>query len=200
MSMFHPMHERIPTGEAGRVRIEHYDVSEQEAELTKIRMFMGAGDWVPPGRYCRLMVNGAMMMSDTPFEQNSNREFVRRAKGDVLVAGLGIGLVLVPVLAKELVTSVTVIEKHREVIELVQPHLHHDKLRVHLADIFTWRPPRGAKWDTIYFDIWPDICVDNLEEITKLKRKFARRKRPGGWMGAWQESHLRSCQRRGTWR
>lgn len=38
----------------------------------------------------------------------------------------------------------------------------------------SWCPFRKKRFNTIYFDIWPTISEDNLPEITKLKRKFAR--------------------------
>ena len=50
------------------------------------------GEYVPPGRYARLFVNGTMFMSDTPMERNTNYAVVRNAHGNVLIAGLGIGL------------------------------------------------------------------------------------------------------------
>lgn len=200
MSPFEAMHEHIPTGEKGCARIEHFSVSQEESDVTKLRMMFSGEEMVPPGRYCKLMVNNYNMMSDTPSEQHTNRDFVRSAKGEVLVAGLGIGLVLVPLLKREDIISVTVIEKHREVIDLVGPHLKHEKLILIRGDIFTWKPRPGTLWDTIYFDIWSDCNVENLEEITKLKRRFGRRKNPGGRMGAWQEHHLRRLKREGRWR
>lgn len=201
--MFEPMHEHIPEGEARDCRVEHFDVDEKAAAYTRIREAVAREIPVPVGRYCRLFVGRSLVMSDTPFEQDTNREFVRHAWGDVLIAGLGLGVVLVPVLQKMGVSSVTVIEKHRGVIELVGPamtDLGGNKLRIELADIFTWRPPRGAKWHTIYFDIWPNTCVANLEDIAKLKRRFQKRKMVRGWMGAWQEDRLRYLKRAGRWR
>lgn len=40
--------------------------------------------------------------------------------------------------------------------------------------------PKGQKWDTIYFDIWPDVCIDNLEGAARLARKFSPRL--DGWV------------------
>ncbi len=57
---------------------------------------------------------------------------------------------------------------------------------------------KGQKWDTIWLDIWVDICEDNLDEVTALKRKFARRlnrENPEYWMQAWQEDYLRYLRR-----
>jgi len=200
MAAYEPMVNHVPAGNAGDICVRHREVTPEESQISRLRTLMTGESSTPPGTYCQLYVRGTLMMSDVPFEQKTNREFVRRARGDVLLAGLGIGMVLVPVLNKPEVSSVTVIEKYRGVIELVQPYVAHPKLDVQLADIFEWQPPKGQSWDTLYFDIWSNITTDSLREITKLKRKFARRKKPGGWMGAWLEDHLRALKRRGRWR
>lgn len=137
------------------------------------------------------------MMSDTDAERRSNYEVVRRATGDVLVAGLGLGMIFHPILAKPEVRSVTVVEKFADVVALVEPTLSPVKLRVVVADIFAWKPPTGVKWDAIYFDIWPDICVDNLKEMATLHRRFSRRLNPSGWMGSWKYGELLALRQRG---
>lgn len=208
--MFPPyenMTEVIPPGKFGRLtRIEHYEVSKSKSDRTALR------GYVTPGKYVRLMVDNTLYMSDTDMEKRSNLGFVHEARGDVLVGGLGIGLIILPILKKEEVSSVTVIEKHAGVIRLVEPHLcraagnNAKKLRVKHADALTWDPVDGYPvlhsqgkpytWDVIYWDIWASICTDNLKEITALKRRFARRLNKGGWQGAWFEDELRSRARR----
>ncbi len=205
--MYVPMADIIPEGVSGNSIISHFTLSKQDVEFSMLRAAMGhSEEAMRPGRYVKLEVNGMLMMTDTQNEQQTNRWFVHRAKGAVLIAGLGVGMVLVPVMRKEEVRRVTVIEKYQGVIDLVEPALRanltddqNEKLEIICADIFTWKLSRGTKWDTIYFDIWPDSCVDNLKEITKLKRRFARRKTTVGWMGAWEEQKLRSRRRQGGW-
>lgn len=58
------------------------------------------------------------------------------------------------------------------------------------ADIFTWSPPKGTKYDVTYFDIWPDICTDSLKEIARLHQRFGPRMAPGGWIGSWMRYEL----------
>ena len=58
-------------------------------------------------------------------------------------------------------------------------------------------PARGQKWDVIYFDIWPDICTDNLQEMDALHKKYNRCKVRGGWMNSWQREWLKMERRRG---
>ena len=142
------------------------------------------------------------MMSDGDMEHRSNYRPTSRMNGDVLIAGLGIGMILVPILRNPKVKSVVVLEKYQDVIDLVEPPLRKalgadaTKLTVLCADVFDWEIPRDQKFDSIYFDIWPNICTDQLKDITKLKRKFCRRVRQGGWMAAWMEQDLRRRRRK----
>lgn len=203
MKTFHSMAEIIPEGTLPTASIEHFEVSKEASQHTAMRAAFGRpSEYVPEGRYCRLKVGRTVMMSDTWMEQRMNIDVVLRAHGKVLIAGLGIGMVLLPILAKPEVTSVLVIELNPDVVQLVEVAIRHaagsnaDKLQVIVADIFDWDPPKGELWDMIYFDIWPTICTDNLRDMTKLHRKFARRKNPGAWMNSWQREHLMREKRR----
>lgn len=190
MSLFPRMAEIVPEGSLGLAEITHFGVSEDESAFTAMRAaHKGAQEYVAPGRYARLRVNRELMMTDTNMERATNREVVRRARGRVLIAGLGLGMIVHPIAAKPGV-SVTVIEKYRDVIDLVSPTLP-SGVTVIEGDILTWRPERGTKYDTIYFDIWANVCSDNLDDIRVLKRAFRGRMTPGAWMGAWVEDILR---------
>jgi spermidine synthase len=150
-------------------------------------------------------VRDELVMSDTLMELESNWPAVCRANGRVLIAGLGLGLILVPMLASPRVEQVTVVEREVDVITLVGPafaeHTASGRLSLICADIFSWRPPQGARYDTIYFDIWPDIAVTNLPAIARLHRRYARwlkRSNPDAWMGSWQHQQLLEERRIGT--
>lgn len=198
--MWTPMVEVVPPGEIGKAKVDHVTVSKHDAAFASIR-----GERLREGALARLFVDGQLMMSDGAYEHATNWDAVFKAQGDVLIAGLGIGMVLVPMLKNPEVRTVTVLENSSDVIELVAPHIRvhvaeaSSKLTVILADVFTWEPPKGKRWDCIYFDIWADICTDNLQEITKLKRCYARklnRENPKAWMRAWVEDRLRYQKRR----
>jgi spermidine synthase len=149
---------------------------------------------VQAGGYCQLKVGGILMMSDTQMEQRTNREVVHKARGRVLISGLGIGMILVPILAKPEVTSVTVLELSQDVIDLVLPHVADPRLEVIQADVFGYKPPKGAKYDVIYHDIWPELSTDTLKEMTKLHRKYAHCLAPGGWQDSWRKSDLQRAK------
>ena len=191
------MFEILPEGEIGRAKVDHFEVK------TDFRGFRR--DYVPPGKYARLCVSGQLYMTDTQMEWNTNWEVIHKAHSEVLIAGLGLGFIILPILAKPEVTRVTVVEKYADVIALVEPTIHEaaglngHKLVVVEGDALTWELPKGQTWDVIYFDIWPDICTDNLVEVSRLRRRFAKRLRrdnPKAWMGAWVEHRLRLRRRR----
>jgi hypothetical protein len=206
-SVYVPMRKVLPPADLGDAQIIHYSISEKEASFSAMRAAVTANrhEEVDAGKYVRLMINNSLVMSDTSMEKRSNLGFIWNANGKVFVAGLGIGLILIPALREEKVEHIEVIEKNPNVIQLVENPLRefltknqNKKLTIFEGDVLEYKPAKGCTWDTIYFDIWADICTDNLEEITKLKRKFARRlnrANPACWMGAWKEEELRYYKR-----
>lgn len=191
----------LPPGQKGNAVIEHFTVTQEDAAKTRRRFVAtrSMGEWpVEAGTYARLLLDGEVMMSDTPMERATNREVVEQARGRVLIAGLGIGLILKPILRKKQVRHVTVVELSQDVIDLVGPHFMDRKLDIVQGDIFTWIGPRigtksvdrSAAFDTIYFDIWPDINQANLRQMTQLRRLYKPRLADNGWMGCWTETYL----------
>lgn len=198
---FRNMADIIPEGEYGDTRVKHLVITKRDAEFSRMRQAATCGreQAVNEGKIAQLFVGSSLMMSDTPHERDSNWDLLREARGDVLIAGLGLGVVILPLLNNERVTSITVIEKSAGVVKLVQPPLSKElgdkasRLQVIEADIFEWTPPRGARYDTIYFDIWPDICRDNLKDMRKLHAKFRRRKAGRySWMSSWLYEELKA--------
>jgi len=192
---FVPMHTIIPPGRSGDVSIEHFEVNAAASRATQMRAAFGHPDeYVEPGTYCRLLVGGGVMMSDTRNEQRTNTAVIREARGRVLIAGLGIGMVVVPIARKPEVSSIAIVEKSPDVIALVAPHLlkaTQGKLQVIEADIFEWKPAKGSSYDAIYFDIWANICTDNLDGMGKLHRRFCHYRSKGGWMDSWERDLLK---------
>ncbi len=111
-------------------------------------------------------------------------------------------MIVLPIAAKRDVTSVTVIEREAQVIRLVLPQLEAysapvvEKVRVQMGDVEHWQPAtRGRQFDTIYHDIWPDFCADNLPEMARLRRRYSRWLRPCGYQRCWSESYLEGFRR-----
>lgn len=191
MSTFPSMVEIVPEASIGIAAVEHFEVNKTDAMISGFRI----GEYVSPGMYARLRVNGRLMMTDTRMEHMTNYKFVRRARGNVLVAGLGLGMILHPVLEDEEVTSVTVIEKYADVIALVGPTVKHSKLTIIHADVYEWKPAKGTKFDTIYFDIWAEQSTDTLKDMAKLHMRFRPYKTLDAWMESWRRDSLKSKKR-----
>ena len=193
----------LKEGETEKFSLQHFNVTEKEVRHCKmIDAIHGRREYAgfTAGKYVKLVRKNTtfnnIVMSDTWMEKYTNMEVYYHAKGDVLIAGLGIGMVLLGIQSKPEVTSITVVEKEQEIISLVTSHLPlNDKVTIVHSDIFSYVPDR--KFDTIYFDIWDNLCGDNWEEMKKLHRKFVRKRKPNGWMSSWRKWEHQELHRRG---
>lgn len=180
------LHTRIPEGEHGTARVVH----DTPDEFTRLRA-RWSGMPLYADKYTRLLIGNTLWMTDAEFECRSNFGFVLNARGDVLIAGLGLGLILQPLIDSPKVDSITVIERSPDVITLISPHYPSSKLAIVEADVHLWTPPKKA-FDVIYFDIWPDVPnSDNREEITTLKKRYRAGLKKGGRSFAWCEERTR---------
>ena len=175
----------------GLAKTDHYSVTPMQSAISSLH----PGEYCPEGTYVRLLVDGRLWMSDTLSEHRTNWRVVREARGNVLIAGLGLGMIFHPILAKKEVTAVTVIEKYADVISLVGPSVRHKKLTIVEGDIYQWRPAKGTKFDCIYFDIWSEQSTDCLEEMKELHLAFRSFKAKGGWMDSWRRDELKAHKR-----
>lgn len=182
----------LPEGKSGAWEVSHFKVSAGDAKWSRLRACIGSGgmrDYVPEGSYTYLKRNGETIMSNTPSEMNDFAHFTNMAKGDILVNGLGLGCVLKVLLSKKEVNSVVVIEQSEDVIKLVAPSFDDKRLTIINADAYKYQPPKGAKYNYVWHDIWDAICSDNLPEMATLHRKYARKTE---WQDSWAK---RECQR-----
>lgn len=182
----------------GIAKISKYSFDEKEDILYNLRAIRDGGRIFKmyTGEYVRLSINGQLVMSDTGMERISNKPFIERANGKVLIAGLGIGLILNAIQGKDRIQEITVIEKYQDVIDIVAPKFKN--VQVICADIFDWQPPKNEKYDTIYFDIWPTISRNNLPGIKILHNKFKsrlNRKNPDAYMNSWMKEYLQHMER-----
>jgi hypothetical protein len=132
--------------------------------------------------YITLLANNQHWMNNSEYEIESNIDFLLNAKGDVLVAGLGLGFILLPLANVNNVKSITVVEKSKDVISLIGPFVKSrlgDKVNIICDDIFTWEATKPEIFDSIYFDIW---MGDGASDFNILKSKF----KSSGYMNYWK--------------
>jgi len=193
----------VPVGKSGDWEISRFRVTKKEADFHNLRETIHGGRrTIKEGVYTKLTCSGKIIMSDTPAELEDHRGPARRARdvhssqlwpesrrthyaNNILINGLGLGVVLQACLDEPTVSHVTVVEKSSDVIFLVGEHYkkkYGDRLTIVLADALKWKPPKGYRYRVVWHDIWDDICADNITEMHKLHRKYGRR---CDWQGSW---------------
>lgn len=176
---------KVPLGKKGKHKIESFTVSVQEATIQCMRMAANdrLEEGIIPGTYTRLVRDdGTIVMSDTISERRDHIEFIEEAFGTVLIHGLGLGMIIQPVLAKRDVEHVIVVEKEQDVIDLVAPtYLKRFPRRLSIikADAFTFE--LNVCPDIVWNDIWDYISDENVPEMDILEDKYS----DAWWCGSW---------------
>jgi spermidine synthase len=186
----------VPEGQRGPWRVERFTVGEHD--IGRVICSFDGRD-VLPGTYTRLIKEGeyAPTMSDTPAEISDHLWFIHRAQGKCLINGLGLGVVLRAILKKPEVTQVDIVEIDLDVINLVWPTYQSDpRCTIHHDDAYSIIWPKHKRWDCAWHNIWASMCTDNLEGVTRLKRKYGHRV---AFQAAWCEDFLRREKRRDRW-
>jgi hypothetical protein len=184
----------LPEGEVDGLRIEHFEVTGQE--LWNLRAELRYGRGCQPGTYTKLVDDrekdneGSLLwMSDTTAERADHAFAVAAMQmgkaSRVLINGLGIGMVVAAALTFDHVRRVQVVETSGRVIKLVGPHYTKDpRVEIIHADAYeqTKAWPRGARWDVVWSDIWPEISAANLEGMDRLHKYYNPR---SNYHGMW---------------
>jgi len=183
----------VPDGTSGDWSVSTFTVTEKDARFENMRAACSfSGRWIMAGTYKRLMWRSRVVMSNTPAEIGDHYSFIheaRRRGGHILINGLGLGACLKAVLESNKVERVTVIERSPDVIKLVAPtHTVDDRVQVIEANAYTYMPPKGVRYTTVWHDVWDTICADNLPGMHRLHRKYGRRT---DWQGSWARELIR---------
>lgn len=164
----------LQEGVAGEWRVKKFHVDEMGARMHNMRERLeGRKRYILPGDYWMLTQGSTCVMSNTPAEYADHYKFIQRATGDVLIGGLGLGMVVAALLRKPEVSSITVVEISQDVIDLVSPCYTDPRVIIVHGDLNTWVPDRH--FDYAWYDIWSYISGDeyqNMLDITKRLRKY----------------------------
>lgn len=183
----------VPEGKRGDWEVKKFVISKYGSR-SSINTY---GSRAPLfGKYTKLTYKGKVVMSDTDAEIHDHLEPVQKAKGDILINGLGLGLVLLNCMEKSEVISATIIERSIDVIALVAPHyinMYGERLEIIHADAMTWKPPKGNRYGMVWHDIWPSISADNYEQMKTLHRRYGRR---CDWQGSWCKDEAQKLKKK----
>ena len=129
-------------------------------------------------------------MINTPDIVEDFEEFLTIAEGHVLINGLGMGMCNVHLLDKKSLKSLTVIEYNEDLVNFIKPFFQHeDRCQIIHADAFEYEPPKGAKYDYVWHDVWTHQSATNVAQIEKLRNKYNE---IASWQGAWREDKCRA--------
>jgi len=186
----------IPNQEFGKWAIDTMTVTKEQEESQKLRAVINHHSrYVPEGEYKALWRTpksglSTPVMTNTPNEILDHYDFVEVAKGNVLINGLGLGVVLEMLMIKNKLThnieSITFVEIDQDIIDNVGKHYLEKypemKLNFICANALEHKPAKDIKYDAVWHDIWDHICEDNLPEMHKLTRRYGRITE---WQGSW---------------
>lgn len=169
----------IPEGKSGRFSIQIIEHQRVDTEPTAPFSWQTYSKYanIPDGTYTVLFEAYGEKQAKLNIMQDTEREceehkWVTERSGSVLIGGLGIGMINIPLLASDDITSVTIIEKEQDVIDLVWEHCaKDDRFTLIHADIDTWEVPEGSYWDFAWFDTWL-THEEPIEEY--IQRMFER--------------------------
>lgn len=116
--------------------------------------------------------------------------FMRQARGDVLLTGLGIGMVANAASRLDTVSSVTVIELDKHLARMIRPQLL-PGIKVEVADAWAWTPRNGAAYDVIWHDIWSQLNVPVVyPEHLRIMARYAAWLKPEGWQSCFEHEQI----------
>ena len=155
------------------------------AKLSDILDYRGENLFNNPGEYVKLTddVNGEVVMSDTEIERITCLDCLDNAHGNTLIAGLGLGMILVPLLENENCDKIVIVEKSQFIIDLVSEPLFsyiedvlgldYSIIEIIHEDIFKYKP--SIKFDYIWLDIWNNVEYDeNYFEFCLIKEHLIK--------------------------
>ena len=127
------------------------------------------------------------MMSNHESETITNQKFIDSGKGDILIFGLGLGLIVFPLLKEIGINRITIVELDKGLIDMVSPIIRFQdplrKVKIINGDCFSWETQE--RFDTIYFDIWETIDEKAYSEMGILEKRYLKNLKAGGWIDSW---------------
>lgn len=188
------MHRDV-TPEDLRREIESY---ERTPGMAVDRQGALAHKAVPETNVPYLLHNGQYCMSANLTMKLRHVAFLQKARGDVLLTGLGLGMVAAACKRHPNVTSVTVVEIDKHLINFIRPHIPVNRAPYaqaaaifERADAYTWSPRFGKTYDCIYHDIWSSLeLTSTWVGQQRLMERYAQWLRPEGVHSCFERDSL----------
>jgi hypothetical protein len=158
----------IPDGESGDYKVERCTATTGEPSWLNYVNYRNIAEGDYTVLYRKFGESWLNIMQDTEQEYVEHQWLMPRMSGDILIAGLGLGVIHIPLLESDDVTSVTIVESEQDVIDLVWDNCaKDDRFTIIHADIHTWTPDRT--WDVGWFDTWLTTDCDEDGNIMGIE-------------------------------
>lgn len=126
-----------------------------------------------PGVYCKL-VKGArtVIMDDSPFREKAYEPFLKSARGNVLIYGVGLGMAVESVLQNPNVKTVTVVEENAGLRKLIEGYFPNPPVPMRwlggtpMSEMIF--PQKDRFFDVVLIDLFPDI-IDSPERKAMIE-------------------------------
>lgn len=196
-------YQLLPSGELGNIEVDY--VKFNTNDIRKIRKqslyshTMHEVEGLRPGIITRLLVDGKIMMSDTPMEIETNQDFIQKANGNVFIGGLGMGIIILCIQDKPEVHRIDVMEINPYVIQYMKQHLlFNQKLNIIEGDVLKYVPGKSDLYDSVYFDIWKQTSSSNKSDMVILHRRWSKhinRQNPAWFLSSWRKRDVYNLAR-----
>lgn len=140
-------------------------------EVSKIGYFKKKYD------YLALLENDTIWMCITPNEMNTMKPAIEKAKGRVLVLGLGLGYYPFMISLKDDVEEIVVVEKDKRIIDIfnanIAPNIRNSKITVVNDDAYSYLE-KNNNFDMVFADLWhnPEDGITHYVKLKKLENKI----------------------------
>jgi len=114
------------------------------------------------------------LMDDSSETLSFYEDFLAVVTGDVLLCGLGLGCLIRGLLTCDHVTSIDVMELEQDIIDLVGPYYQDPRVNIVQGDGMTYEWPEGKRWNTAFFDAFPNVAQLSKNYSTIEERFWLR--------------------------
>jgi spermidine synthase len=130
-----------------------------------------------------LWIEGDLWMWDANYEAEEQEDLAKKAYGDVLVAGYGLGIVQRFLVENPCVDSVLTVELYPEVIDACKEAFGTIYGEILIGDFFRLTP--SHEFDCVVGDIWLEMMPRFLNLYKQFTQQAESLLKTGGTMLAW---------------
>ena len=170
------------TGRKGKYALKYIDYAPyqlfayDDIKINGYKEYSQIGYFDNKFSYLALTEGNNIWMSLNPNEIETMKPYINKARGNVLVLGLGMGYVPFMLSLKNCVKSITIIERDQEIInlfnELIYPSFpNKEKVKIIKGDAveYTRKIQKQGTCDYVFADLWHDP-EDGLPLFVELKK------------------------------